>query len=114
MKRSKGDRTASRVETSEKQFDDPFLLTAGTDTGNGYRRKRAIVRMEHIDMENTARIRQLRLENEKLRAQLTRLQTQAEETGRIESRFEHLSSIIMESQMEDESDSIEEEEEEEK
>jgi hypothetical protein len=93
--------------------DDPFLILAGTDQGNYYRRKRAIVQLEQIEMANAARIRELTLESHKLRITLKRLRAQAEQTNRIESRFEQLSSIIMDSQFmapagqpeEDESDS---------
>ena len=40
-------------------------------------------------------------ERAKLRAQLERLREEAEQTGRIEERFEQLSSIIMDSQLVD-------------
>jgi hypothetical protein len=79
--------------------DDPFLLLAGTDQGNHYRRKRAIVQLEQMSMANAAKIRELRLENTKLRTRLERLKQEAEHTGRIEGRFEQLSSIIMDSQL---------------
>ena len=57
--------------------------------------------MESIDMENQATIRALKLENEKLKSKLRRLREEAEKTGRIENRFEQLSSIIMDSQFMD-------------
>ena len=102
--RSRGTRKTStmsqRTEVTSS-FNDPYLLHAGTDTGNSYRRRRAIIRMEQIDMDNTSTIRALKLENQKLRAQLERLREEAEQTGRIEERFEQLSSIIMDSQLVD-------------
>jgi predicted RNase H-like nuclease (RuvC/YqgF family) len=101
------------VPENPEVMNDPFLLFAGTNQGNHYRRKRAIIRLEQMNMENSAKIRELRLENSKLRSTLARLRKQAEQTGRIELRFEQLSSIIMESQFmesqtqpNDESDSL--------
>lgn len=55
--------------------------------------------MEQIDMDNASTIRELKLENAKLKAQLARLREEAEQTGRIEERFEQLSSIIMDTQV---------------
>jgi hypothetical protein len=82
---------------SPSRLNDPFLLLAGTDMGNKYRRKRAIIRLEQIDVENAYIIRELRIENSKLRAKLKRLREMADQTGKLEERFERLSSIIMES-----------------
>ena len=90
--------TKQRTEVSSS-FNDPYLLHAGTDTGNSYRLRRAIIRMEQIDMDNASTIRELKLENAKLKAQLARLREEAEQTGRIEERFEQLSSIIMDTQV---------------
>jgi hypothetical protein len=77
--------------------DDPFLLLAGTDIGNHFRRKRAIIQLEQMDMANAAQIRALQLENSKLRSTLRRLQIEADDAGRMEQRYEHLSSMIMDS-----------------
>jgi hypothetical protein len=83
----------------DKGTDDPFLILAGTDCGNFYRRKRAIIQLEQMDMAQNAQIRELKLENSKLRTKLKRLREQADQTSRIESRFEQLSSIIMDGQI---------------
>ena len=95
--------TMTHQQTKKDGFEDPYLLSAGTNLGNTYRRKRALIRMESIDMENQATIRALKLENEKLKSKLKRLREEAEKTGRIEDRFEQLSSIIMDSQFMDNS-----------
>lgn len=91
------------TDSKKEGFEDPYLLSAGTNLGNSYRRKRALIRMESIDMENQATIRALKLENEKLKWKLARLKEEAEKTGRIEERFEQLSSIIMDSTFVEES-----------
>jgi hypothetical protein len=88
----------SRHSSARAPPDDPYLILAGTDHGNHHRRKRAIVQLEQIAIANAARIRELQLEKYKLRMTLERVRAQAEQTNRIESRFEQLSSIIMESQ----------------
>ena len=100
-------------ETAEK-FTDPFLLDAGTSVGNIYRTRRAIIRLEQEDLENQDRIRTLKLENEKLKTKIKRLQEQAGLTERMEQRFEQLSSIILQSNFLGEDSSEEEEYEEEK
>jgi hypothetical protein len=93
-------------QTPKRTMDDPFLLLAGSDWGNHARRKRAIVRLEQISMSNTATIRALQLENDKLRTTLERMRQQFEEAGRLHVRFEQLSSIVMESQLGEDSDSV--------
>lgn len=116
-KKAKTSRTRSSVankmhETAAK-FTDPFLLDAGTNVGNHYRIKRAIIRLEQEDLDNQARIRELKAENDKLRTKLKRLHEQVGYTEALEQRFEQLSSIIMESRFtENNSSEFEEEEEE--
>lgn len=99
------------MKKSQGKVNDPFLITAGTDVGNMYRMKRAIIRLEQQEMENSATIRELKLENEKLRSKLNRLNEQAGLTDRVEQRFEQLSTIIMESKFMDVEEDEEEEEE---
>ena len=79
--------------------NDPFLVDAGLSSGNFYRTKRAIVRLQQRDMELKGRIRELRIENQKLKEKLVRLKERASETDKLEARFEQLSTIIMESRM---------------
>ena len=79
--------------------NDPFLVDAGLSSGNFYRTKRAIVRLQQRDMELKGRIRELRIENQKLKEKLVRLKERAAETDKLEARFEQLSTIIMESRM---------------
>ena len=90
--------TISQIDDdSGEPFNDPFLVNAGTPNGNLHRIRRAIVLLQQQDMANQAQIRELRIENEKLKSKLKRLQAQAEETEKIERRFDQLSSIILES-----------------
>lgn len=104
---------ANRMHETAAKFTDRFLLDAGTNVGNHYRIKRAIIRLEQEDLDNQAKIRELRLQNEKLRTKLKRLHEQVGYTEALEQRFEQLSSIIMESRFADDDNSTEFEEEEE-
>ena len=79
--------------------EDPFLVDAGLSSGNFYRTKRAIIRLQQKDMDLKSRIRDLRIENQKLKEKLVRLRERAAETDKIEARFEQLSTIILESRM---------------
>ncbi|KAK8882959.1 hypothetical protein M9Y10_045606 [Tritrichomonas musculus] len=103
----------NKMHETAAKFTDPFLLDAGTNVGNHYRIKRAIIRLEQEDLDNQARIRELKAENSKLRTKLVRLHEQVSYTEELEQRFEHLSSIIMESRFTgNDSSEFEEEEEE--
>lgn len=104
---------ANRMHETAAKFTDRFLLDAGTNVGNHYRIKRAIIRLEQEDLDNQAKIRELRLQNDKLRTKLKRLHEQVGYTEALEQRFEQLSSIIMESRFTGENTSEFEEEEEE-
>ena len=84
-------------DDSGEPFNDPFLINAGTPNGNNHRKRRAIILLQQQDMANQAQIRELKIENEKLKSKLKRLQSQAKETEKIERRFDQLSSIILES-----------------
>ena len=83
----------------EDDANDPFLIEAGLPSGNFYRTKRAIIRLQQRDIDLKARIRELKTENQKLKEKLGRLREQAAETDKLEERFEQLSTIIMESRM---------------
>ena len=85
--------------SSSHNDNDPFLVDAGLSSGNFYRTKRAIVRLQQKDMDLKARIRELKTENQKLKEKLVRLRERAAETDKLEARFEQLSTIIMESRM---------------
>ena len=90
---------ASKSTTVYDDTNDPFLVDAGLSSGNFYRTKRAIVRLQQRDMDLKARIRELRIENQKLKEKLVRLRERAAETDKLEARFEQLSTIIMESRV---------------
>lgn len=83
----------------QKQNKDPYLVSAGQPKGKLYRTKRAIIRLEQVDADLSARIRELKVENAKLKEKLIRLRRQAAETDEIEDQFEQLSQIILESQL---------------
>ena len=91
---------------SSEDFDDPYLLRTGLPGGNSFRLKRAIVRLQQQEIDNNARIRDLKVENKKLREKLARLREKANETDRIEEKFEAVSTCIMESTMIQTQDSI--------
>jgi len=82
-----------------EESEDPFLIDAGTEPGNLYRTKRAIVRLESIDMDNMAIIKQLKSENQKLKKELQKLKEKANEVDRIEEKFIQVSSIILENRV---------------
>ncbi|EAY07844.1 hypothetical protein TVAG_312430 [Trichomonas vaginalis G3] len=81
----------------ESDSDDPYLINAGLPSGNYYRIRRAIIRLEQKDLDLQTKIHDYQIQNQKLKEKLARLRVKAAETDKLEARFEKISSHLIES-----------------
>lgn len=84
------------MSDTDSDSDDPYLINAGLPSGNFYRIRRAVIRLEQKDLALQNQIHDLEIENQKLKEKLARLRVKANETDKLEARFEKIYSPLVE------------------